>query len=51
MVNKITSLRTSETLTDQIIQDHIDEMNTDGWYLISLDNLNGWYRFFWAKDV
>lgn len=50
-VNKVTSLRSSNTLTDEQIQAHMDENNSQGWYLIGLDNLVGWYRFFWAKDT
>lgn len=49
MINKVTTLRLPEILTDEQIQDHIDEQNLDGWYLVCVDNLVGWYRFFWAK--
>lgn len=51
IINKVTTLRLPETLTDAEIQSHIDEQNTDGWNLICLDNLVGWYRFFWAKEI
>ena len=50
MINKVTSLRSSEPLTDQIVQDHLDLLNSQGWNLIAVDNLVGWYRFFWAKE-
>lgn len=50
-LNKITTLRSPQLLTDQEIQAHFDELNADGWKLIGVDNLVGWYRFFWAKDV
>ncbi len=50
IVNKITTLRKSQQLLDQDIQDHLDAQNADGWYLVTLDNLVGWYRFFWAKS-
>ena len=49
--NKITTLRSPTSLTDEQIQTHIDEQNADGWYLVGIDNLVGWYRFFWAKVV
>lgn len=49
--NKITTLRDSSLLTDQIIQTHLDEMNSQGYRLVALDNISGWYRFFWEKDV
>lgn len=50
-INKVTTLRSSQMLTDEEIQTHLDELNADGFHLIGLDNLVGWYRFFWAKDV
>lgn len=49
MINKVTTLRNPAALTDEQIQAHIDELNADGWYLVGVDNLVGWYRFFWAK--
>ena len=51
-INKVTKLRSQTTgsiLDEQEIQDHFDEQNSDGWYLVGVDNLIGWYRFFWAK--
>jgi hypothetical protein len=51
MVNKITKLyQAGVTLSDETIQSHMDEQNSEGWHLISVDNLGGWYRFFWAKE-
>jgi len=49
--NKVTKLRNASALTEEEIQEHIDEQNTLGYYLISIDNISGWYRFFWAKEV
>lgn len=51
IINKVTSLRKSQNLIDEDIQTHIDEQNSDGYYLIGIDNLVGWYRFFWEKLV
>jgi hypothetical protein len=51
-INKVTKLRSATAgsiLTEEEIQAHFDLMNTDGWYLVGVDNLVGWYRFFWAK--
>ena len=50
-VNKVTTIRNPGQLSDAEIQAHIDAQNTDGWRLIAVDNLVGWYRLFWAKDV
>lgn len=50
IINKVTSIRTAQ-LTDVEIQTHIDEQNELGYNLIAIDNLVGWYRFFWAKTV
>lgn len=47
--NKITTLRSPQQLTDAEIQAHLDELNADGYFLIAVDNLVGWYRFFWVK--
>lgn len=49
--NKVTTLRFPQVLTDDQIQAHLDEQNDLGFYLIGVDNLVGWYRFFWAKVV
>jgi len=54
IVNKITTLRSStvgSVLSEQEIQDHLSSMNSDGWRLVVLDNLVGWYRFFWEKEA
>lgn len=50
IINKVTTLRSPSVLDDATIQAHIDEQNADGYYLVALDNLVGWYRFFWAKN-
>ncbi len=50
MINKVTTLRSPIALSEEQIQAHIDEQNADGWSLVALDNLIGWYRFFWAKE-
>lgn len=49
MINKVTTLTKNQSLDDLTIQEHLDEQNALGYYLIGIDNLNGWYRFFWAK--
>lgn len=53
MLNKVTKLRSTngDILEDDAIQAHFDEQNADGWFLVSVDNLGGWYRFFWGKDA
>lgn len=48
MINKVTTLR-KLPLEDYDIQAHFDEQNAAGWNLIGIDNLVGWYRFFWEK--
>lgn len=50
-INKITTLYKSSTLTELQIQDHLDELNIQGYSLVAIDNLAGWYRFFWEKQV
>jgi hypothetical protein len=50
-INKSTELRTPSTINVTDIQTHFDEMNADGWNLIAVDNLVGWYRFFWEKEI
>ncbi len=47
-INKVTTLRANE-LSNDTIQAHIDEQNADGYNLVAVDNLIGWYRFFWEK--
>lgn len=49
-INKVTKVF-SANITEVEIQAHIDTQNNDGWRLIGVDNLVGWYRFFWAKDT
>lgn len=51
ILNKVTTLRASQILTNEEIQTHFDEINNDGWSLVAVDNLVGWYRFFWEKVV
>ncbi len=48
--NKVTTVRTPKGPTDEEIQTHFDTQNADGWYLVGIDNLVGWYRFFWARE-
>jgi hypothetical protein len=49
-INKVTKLYDAN-ICEELIQEHIDIQNNDGWYLISVDSIRGWYRFFWAKDI
>ena len=51
--NKVTKLYPAlgNTLTEQAIQQHMDQQNIDGWSLIQVDHMSGWYRFFWSKVV
>lgn len=49
-INKVTKLRAAD-LDESAIQTHLDEQNADSWYLVGIDNLIGWYRFFWAKEI
>jgi hypothetical protein len=53
IINKVTTLApiNGVPLTDAIIQSHFDEQNADGYFLVGIDNLVGWYRFFWAKEI
>lgn len=53
IINKVTKLfpGAGVPITEESIQAHIDEQNELGYNLVALDNLNGWYRFFWAKQV
>jgi hypothetical protein len=52
IVNKVTRLcPPGGTMSEELIQAHLDEQNVEGWYLVSLDNISGWYRFFWAKEI
>lgn len=50
IINKVTKCYAS-SLDEEMIQAHIDEQNALGYYLIAVDNVGGWYRFFWAKQV
>ena len=49
IANKVTRL--FPAIDESAIQAHFDELNAQGYYLIAVDNLNGWYRFFWAKEI
>lgn len=51
ILNKVTTLRGPQLLSDGDIQAHLDAQNADGYSLVAVDNLSGWYRFFWAKVV
>lgn len=53
VINKVTKLypESNQTLNDETIQDHLDEMNSAGWNLVSVVDFIGWYRFFWAKVI
>lgn len=53
IINKVTKLfpENGSCLSEECIQNHIDTQNEDGWNLVAVDNLVGWYRFFWAKTV
>ena len=51
MLNKITTLRLPSVTTDDDVQSHIDAQNSEGWHLISVVDMGGWYRFFWAKEA
>jgi len=48
--NKVTKLCISD-IDEIIIQNHLNEQNVLGYYLIAVDNQIGWYRFFWAKQA
>lgn len=50
-LNKVTQIRGPQQLTDEEIQAHLDDQNADGWELVAIDNLVGWYRLFWSKTV
>lgn len=50
--NKVTELyQPTSPVTTETIQAHIDEQNEAGYYLVAVDYIWGWYRFFWAKEV
>lgn len=49
IINKVTKLYAADTITDEQIQAHLDYNNSEGWQLLAVDNLMGWYRFFWTK--
>lgn len=51
IVNKVTQFRSVSITTLEEIQNHLDEINEDGWELVGVDNIGGWYRFFWKKTV
>lgn len=50
-LNKITRLYPDLgiCISESDIQTHLDLMNADGWNLVYVENLGGWYRFFWEK--
>ncbi len=52
-INKVTKFypTAGTVMTEEAIQAHIDAQNSEGYYLVAVDNLSGWYRFFWAKTV
>ena len=50
-INKVTTLRIAQNISDEDVQIHFDEQNSLGFELIAVDNLIGWYRFFWEKTV
>lgn len=51
MLNKVTKLypQAGGLIDEASIQAHFDEQNAEGWSLVAVDNLVGWYRFFWQK--
>lgn len=51
MINKVTKLfpENGGIITEEVIQAHMDAQNAEGWALVCLDNMVGWYRFFWEK--
>jgi hypothetical protein len=53
IINKVTKLfpQAGSRIDEDAIQAHIDEQNANGYYLIAVTDLIGWYRFFWAKEV
>lgn len=53
IINKVTKLSppAGGVMSEELIQAHIDDQNAEGFYLIGVDNLVGWYRFFWAKLI
>jgi len=53
IVNKVTRLFPvpGGVIDEAVIQAHLDVQNQDGWQLVCVDNMVGWYRFFWSKSV
>lgn len=49
-MNTVTKLYTPGSMDETAIQTHLDAQNALGYYLIAVDNMSGWYRFFWAKE-
>lgn len=52
-LNKVTRLypKAGQVLDEIAIQEHLDEHNTAGWSLVTVDFIAvGWYRFFWEKE-
>lgn len=50
-INKVTTIRAAQGISDEEIQAHFNAQNADGYELVAVDNLIGWYRFFWEKTV
>lgn len=51
ITNIVTKLYFPGGVVDETsIQTHFDEQNAQGYYLVGVDNIVGWYRFFWAKE-
>lgn len=48
-LNKVTKLYLA-SIDEDAIQAHLDEQNGLGYYLLAVNNISGWYRFFWAKE-
>lgn len=50
--NSVTKLYVPGGIPDeQAIQDHLDTQNNNGYSLVAIENMGGWYRFFWEKVV
>lgn len=50
ITNKVTKLYAPAGLSEEQIQEHLDEQNAAGYYLINAVPISGWYRFFWARQ-
>lgn len=53
VINKITRVYpdAGQTVSDEQVQAHLDEMNTAGWEIVAVIELVGWFRIFWKKTV